>query len=583
MRVSRYHMPTLKEAPKEAELVSHTFLLRGGYIRQLAAGIYDFLPLGVKVLHKVSNIVRDEMNRKGALEVLMPAVQPAELWQESGRWQHYGPELLRVIDRHKREFCIGPTHEEVITDLARRDLRSYRELPVNMYQIQAKFRDEIKPRGGLLRGREFIMKDAYSFDADSDGAKKSYQAMYEAYCAIFRRCGLDFRVVEADTGNIGGSMSHEFQVVAETGEDYVLRCGKCDHTVNQELAAIRATVGAQAPADATGVSPFEPVHTPDQKSVEDVAAFLGVKTCQVVKTLICVADGEPTAVLLRGDHDLSDVKLRRALGATSVELADDATVEKVTGAIVGFAGPVGLKEKAGGGKTRIVADLAVQGLADIVVGANRDYYHFRHVVPGRDFQVEKYLDVRNALEGDPCPNCAVGTYSLFRGIEVGHIFYLGTKYSQAMQCIFQDEQGVVKPMVMGCYGIGVTRIMAAAIEQNHDDRGIRWPVPIAPFEAAVLALQVTDPNVSAAAEKLYADLQAAGVDVLFDDRDQRPGVKFADADLVGIPFQIVLGARDLAEGLAEIKDRRTGAREKVKVAEVAAIVTQRVRDAKAGS
>jgi prolyl-tRNA synthetase len=572
-------MPTLKEAPKEAELVSHTFLLRGGYIRQLAAGIYDFLPLGVKVLHKVSNIVREEMNRKGALEVLLPAVQPAELWQESGRWQHYGPELLRVVDRHKRDFCIGPTHEEVITDLARRDLRSYRELPVNMYQIQAKFRDEIKPRGGLLRGREFIMKDAYSFDADADGAKKSYKAMYEAYCAIFRRCGLDFRVVEADTGNIGGSMSHEFQVVAETGEDYVLRCPKCDHTVNQELAAIRPGAQTVPGAEAPAVLPFEPVHTPDQKSVEDVAAFLGVTTRQVVKTLVCVADGEPIAVLLRGDHELSDVKLRRALGATSVELADDATVEKVTGAIVGFAGPVGLKS-ASGKPTRIVADLAVSGLSDIVVGANRDYYHFKHVVPGRDFQVEKYLDVRNAVEGDPCPNCADGSYSLFRGIEVGHIFYLGTKYSAAMQCIFQDVEGNVKPMVMGCYGIGVTRIMAAAIEQNHDDRGIRWPVPIAPFEAAVLALQVSDANVSAAAEKLYADLQAAGVDVLFDDRDQRPGVKFADADLVGIPFQIVLGARDLAEGLAEVKDRRTGTREKVPVAEAAAIVAQRVRAAK---
>jgi len=580
MRVSRYHMPTLKEAPKEAELASHTFLLRGGFIRQLAAGIYDFLPLGVKVLHKVSNIVREEMNRKGALEVLLPAVQPAELWQESGRWQHYGPELLRVVDRHKRDFCIGPTHEEVITDLARRDLRSYRELPVNMYQIQAKFRDEIKPRGGLLRGREFIMKDAYSFDADADGARKSYQAMYDAYCAIFRRCGLDFRVVEADTGNIGGSMSHEFQVVAETGEDYVLRCPSCDHTVNQEMAALRGPVDGAASADALGIPPFEPVHTPDQKSVEDVAAFLGVTTSQVVKTLICVADGEPIAVLLRGDHDLSDVKLRRALGATSVELADDATVEKVTGAIVGFAGPVGLKPTASGKKIRIVADHSVNGLCDIVVGANRDYYHFRHVVPGRDFQVEKFLDVRNALAGDPCPHCADGAYSLFRGIEVGHIFYLGTKYSAAMQCIFQDIEGNVKPMVMGCYGIGVTRIMAAAIEQNHDERGIKWPVPIAPFEAAVLALQVADPNVSAAAEKLYADLQAAGVDVLFDDRDQRPGVKFADADLVGIPFQIVAGARDLAEGLVEVKDRRTGTREKVPVGEAAGIVAQRVREAK---
>jgi len=555
MRYSRYHIPTLKEAPKEAELASHVFLVRGGFIRQLAAGIYDFLPLGVRVLHKVSNIVREEMNRHGAIEVALPAVQPAELWKESKRWDYYGPELLRFRDRHDREFCFGPTHEEVITDLVRRDVRSYRDLPLNLYQIQVKFRDEIKPRAGLMRGREFIMKDAYSFDVDVEGAKRSYQAMYDAYCAIFKRCGLDFRVVEADTGNIGGSMSHEFQVVANTGEDFVLKCGKCDLTVNQEMAML-PPVDAVAPDPAVPV--VEEVHTPDVKTVEDVAAFLGVTTDAVMKTLVYVVDGKPVAVMLRGDRELSEVKLRRSLGATKVEMADDATVEKVTGARVGFAGPLGLKVKV-----PLYADHEIGAVRSGVAGADRDDHHVRNVVPGRDFQVDRYIDVRIAQAGDACPSCKTGTYSLFRGIEVGHIFYLGTKYSEAMQCTFLNEAGKPLPAVMGCYGIGVTRIISAAIEQNHDERGIKWPLPLAPFQVAILGLQMKDPQVVAACEEIYGRLQAKGAEVLFDDRDLRPGVKFNDADLVGYPYQVIVGARDLAEGLVEIKDRRTGERRKV--------------------
>ena len=572
MRLSRYHLPTLREAPKEAELASHVYLIRGGYVRQLAAGIYDFLPLGVRVLQKVKNIIREEMNRHGGLEVLLPAVQPSELWVESGRWEYYGPELMRLRDRHGREFCIGPTHEEVITDLVRRDIRSYRELPVNLYQIQAKFRDEIKPRGGLLRAREFIMKDAYSFDVDEAAAKKSYDLMYKAYTAIFKRCGLDFRVVEADTGNIGGSMSHEFQVVADTGEDYVLRCPACDFTVNQELGSLREPPVGGFDAEELAC---EEVHTPEQKSVEEVAEFLGVEPARVVKTLVCVVDEESMAVLVRGDHELSAVKLRRALGADLVELADDATVERVTGAVVGFAGPKGLKETL-----PIVADFAVRGMANVVVGANKDCYHLRNVNPGRDYSVERYLDLRTAEDGDPCPNCDKGAYSLFRGIEVGHIFFLGTKYSEAMQCTFLNEGGKPAPAVMGCYGIGVTRIISAAIEQNHDDRGITWPVPIAPFEVAVLALQMKDEAVVEASERLYQELLAQGIDAVLDDRSQRPGFKFNDAELTGIPYQLVVGARGLKEGKVEVKDRRSGEKKDMSLAGAVEHLVAQVRAAK---
>ncbi len=570
MRLSRFHAPTLKEAPKEAELASHALLVRGGFIRMLAAGIYDFLPLGVRTLEKIKNILREELTRSGAMEVFLPAVQPAELWKESGRWFVYGAELLRFKDRHGREFCLGPTHEEVITDLVRRDVRSYRDLPLNLFQIQTKFRDEIKPRAGLMRGREFIMKDGYSFDATEEAAKAQYAEMYDAYRRIFTRCGLDFRAVEADTGNIGGSMSHEFQVVADTGEDYVLKCGGCDFTVNQELAPL-PELPVQGPDSA--VLPVERVHTPAQRTIEEVSAFLETPADRIVKTLIYKVDGNAVALLIRGDHELSEVKLRRAFKATSVEMADEATVTGATGAIVGFAGPVGLS-------IPVYADWAVAELHDVVTGANEDYFHFRHVEPGRDFTVAGWHDLRNALDADRCPRCEGGTYKLFRGIEVGHVFYLGTKYSKAMDCGFLDEEGNQKPAIMGCYGIGVTRVMSAAIEQNHDDKGMIWPIPIAPFEVAVLSLVAKDPAVGELAERLYGELKAAGLDVLLDDRPLRPGVKFNDADLVGYPLQLIVGQKALDEGHVELKDRISGERFTKPPAEAVAWLVERVKEAK---
>jgi prolyl-tRNA synthetase len=570
MRLSKYHLPTLKEAPKDAELASHACLIRGGYIRQLAAGIYDFLPLGVKVLHKVQRIIREELNRAGCLEVFLPSIQPSELWRESGRWDYYGPELLRMKDRHGREFCYGPTHEEVITDLVRRDVRSYRDLPVNLYQIQTKFRDEVKPRAGLMRGREFIMKDAYSFDVNEAGARESYRAMYDAYCRIFQRCGLEFRAVEADTGNIGGTMSHEFQVVAETGEDYVLRCDHCDFTVNQELAPLSAT---QLPAHSgEGVPALERVHTPTQRTVEEVSNFLDVPPERIVKTLICQVDDHVVAVCLCGHHELEEVKLRKALGATQVSLATDEIVEQVTGARVGFAGPVGLKKRI-----PVVADFEVSGLHDVVVGANEDDHHFRHAQPGRDFVIEKFLDVRAAQDGDSCPMCSRGHYRLFRGIEVGHVFYLGTKYSKAMDCTYLDEDGKSQYAVMGCYGIGVTRIMSAAIEQHHDDKGIRWPVPLAPFEIAVLPMNTKDEALVVEAERLYQGFRKEGIDVILDDRPGRPGVKFADADLVGYPYQVIVGGRGLESGTCEVKVRRSDERLELPADRTIEILVERVR------
>ena len=549
MRLSRYHVPTLKEAPRDAELASHIFLIRGGYIRMLAAGIYDFLPLGLRVFHKVSNIIREELNRADAMEVMLPAVQPADLWRESGRWDYYGPELLRFRDRHDREFCFGPTHEEVITDLVRRDVRSYRDLPLNLYQIQVKFRDEVKPRAGLMRGREFIMKDGYSFDVSVDAAKETYKKMYDAYHRIFTRCGLEHRAVEADTGNIGGSLSHEFQVMAETGEDYVFHCPACDFTVNQELASLQAGT----PPDGIAEGPaMEKVHTPDIHTVDQVTEFMAVDAKDLAKTLIYVADREPLAILVRGDHDLSETKLRRTLGCDLLEMADDETVEAVTRAPVGFAGPVGLSG------IPVLADWALAEAGPLVVGANEAEHHHRNAILGRDFSVKEFADLREAQEGDPCGRCTEGAYKLFRGIEVGHVFYLGTKYSEAMNCTFLDEAGKPKPAVMGCYGIGVTRIIAAAIEQHHDDKGIAWPLSIAPFHVEVIGLQAKDAEVMALSAKLTKDLEAAGLEVLFDDRKERPGVKFKDADLIGIPLRVVIARRGLDQGTAEVVTRATG-------------------------
>jgi prolyl-tRNA synthetase len=570
MRLSRYHAPTLREAPRDAEVRSHELLVRAGFIRQLSAGIYSLLPLGVRTVTKIANIVRQEMNRAGAVEVLMPAVQPGELWSESGRWEKYGPELLRFKDRKGNDFCLGPTHEEVIVDLVRRDVRSYKQLPLNLYQIQAKFRDEIRPRAGLMRGREFMMKDAYSFDVDDAAAHESYKAMFSAYERIFERCGLAFRAVEADTGNIGGSLSHEFQVLAETGEDAIVSCSGCTYTANVEMAEL--------PAQEVGPTPDggpEPtiVDTPGQHTVEEVCQFMGASPSSLIKTLILDVDGEPVAALVRGDRELNPLKVKRLYGADSVELAHDGIVREVTGAPVGFAGPVGLT-------IPVVADPEVMALVEAICGANAGDQHLSGVIPGVHFTPERVADLRMAQEGDGCPRCGEALRA-YRGIEVGHVFFLGTKYSEAMDCTFLNSDGKSKPMVMGCYGIGVTRIMAAAIEQNHDEQGIAWPMALAPFEVAVIPLGKPGDEASEVAAGIYQELVEAGVEAILDDRKERPGVKFNDAELIGYPLQIVVGSRGLAEGVVEFKDRRAGTKESIETATVVTLASQKVTEARA--
>jgi len=545
MRFSTYLLPTWRQDPAEAEVISHKLMLRAGMIRKLAAGLYTFLPLGLRVLRKVEAIIREEMDRAGALEVLMPMVLPADLWKESGRWDQYGKELLRFKDRGGRDYCLGPTHEEVITDLARREIRSYKQLPLNLYQIQTKFRDEIRPRFGVMRAREFIMKDAYSFDADERGAEESYRKMYEAYCRIFERCGLRFRAVEADTGLIGGRFSHEFMVLAESGEDVIASCSSCDYAANIEMAE----VGSEGKGEKEEPKPLERVLTPGRSRVEEVAAFLGVPPSKLIKTLILRTDKGVVAALLRGDHELSEPKLRRHLGVSTVEMADEEMIREVTGGPMGFSGPVGLK-------IPIVADRAISGMRNMVVGGNEEDVHLMNANPGRDFQVSEFADIRVAQAGDPCPRCG-GRLEIWRGIEVGHIFKLGTKYSEAMGATYLDAEGREKPLVMGCYGIGVGRTVAAAIEQNHDEDGIIFPISIAPFHVYLLPVNTNDPEVMGVSERLYEELEGEGVEVLFDDRDERAGVKFKDADLIGIPLRLTVGERNLKEGKVEIRKRRT--------------------------
>lgn len=543
-------MPTLKEVPAEAEVVSHKLLLRAGMIRKLASGLYSYLPLGLRSLRKVEKIIREEMERAGAQEVLMPIVQPSELWQESGRWERYGKELLRFEDRHGRASCLGPTHEEVITDIVRKEVRSYRDFPLNLYQIQTKFRDEIRPRFGLMRGREFLMKDAYSFDVDDDALEKTYQVMYKAYCRIFERCGLDFRPVEADTGSIGGHASHEFMVMADSGEDQIACCTSCDYAANVELAPVIQLLTHEITNES--FVECKKIDTPGKRSAEEVAEFLGVSADRLVKTLVMIADDRPVVALIRGDHELNDVKLKRLLGAEDLNFADEATVQSVTGAPVGFAGPVGLSEDL-----KVVADQGVSTLKNFITGANELDAHFTGVNWHRDFSMPEFADIRVITEGDPCPRCK-GKIELRRGIEVGHIFKLGTKYSEAMGATFLDADGKKQPAVMGCYGIGVGRTVAAAIEQNHDENGIIFPIPVAPFEVIISLLNVKDTVMSETAEDLYNGLMAQGVDVLLDDREERPGVKFKDADLLGIPLRIVVGKRLKEKDEVEIKNRATG-------------------------
>jgi len=570
MRLSKTLIPTLKEAPAEAEIPSHILMVRGGYLRKVAAGVYSFLPLGWRVIQKVSRIIREEMNRAGGQEVFLPAVIPAELWQESGRWEQYGEQLLRFKDRKGADFVIGPTHEEVMVDLVRGDVHSYRQLPLNLYQIQSKFRDELRARAGLMRGREFIMKDAYSFHASDEDAKREYQNMYDTYTRIFNRCGLAFRAVEADTGAIGGSLSHEFQVLTETGEDALLACDSCSYAANVEEAK------ARPPAPATPLSvAIEKVATPGKKTIEEVTAFLGLKPADLVKTLIYVADGKPVAVLVRGDRNLNEIKFKRELGARELALAGDKVVEEATGAPVGFAGPVGLK-------IPIYCDVEVCALPSFVCGANAADAHYKNVVSKRDFAPTVCGDFRDAAVGDACPRCDKGHFAGYRGVEVGQVFFLGTKYSTPMKCNFLDADGREKPMIMGCYGIGVTRIAAAAIEQNHDKDGIVWPVAIAPFEVALVSLQVGDAQVTEVAERLYAELEKAGLEVLFDDRDERPGVKFKDADLIGLPYRIAVGKKGVAEGMVELKARRAPDVLKVKIEDVVAMVSEKIVAERAG-
>ncbi len=567
MRWSQYPVNTAKETPADAEVVSHKLMLRAGLIRKLAAGLYTWMPLGLRAMRKVETIVREEMNRAGALELLMPGAIPAELWKESGRWEQFGPELLRFKDRHERDFCQGPTHEEVITDIARNELKSYRQLPANFYQIQMKFRDERRPRFGVMRAREFLMKDAYSFHLDQKGLQEGYDAMHRAYTAIFTRLQLKFRSVVADPGAIGGSGSEEFHVLADSGEDAIAFSDGDHYAANLEMAV---ALPPRTPRPAPGAA-LQEVATPNAKTIADLGALLKLPADKLVKTLLVDGtDGTPVALLVRGDHELNAVKAQKLPGvSTPLRMASNDTIVKATGAEPGFLGPVGFKGK-------IYADHSVLALADFVCGANKRDAHFTGVNWGRDLEVPTPADLRNVIEGDPSPS-GQGTLKIARGIEVGHVFQLGRKYSESMGCTVLDESGKAVTLYMGCYGIGVTRVVAAAIEQNHDARGIIWPDAIAPFQVVVVPINAPkSPAVRETAERLYNELLAAGIDTLLDDRDERPGVKFADSELIGIPHRVVVGDRGLAAGKLEYRHRRAEAAEEFPLADALAFVRGRL-------
>jgi len=555
MKRSRFLLNTLKETPKEAVVASHVLMLRAGMIKQVAAGVYSYMPLALRSLRKIETIVREELDAAGCQELLMPMVQPADLWVESGRWGEYGKELLRFKDRKEHDYCLGPTHEEIITDIVRREVRSYKDLPLNLYQIQTKFRDEIRPRFGLMRGREFLMKDAYSFDVGDEAANESYWNMHRAYQRIFARCGLAFRAVEADTGAIGGSYSHEFHVLAQSGEDLILSCGACDYAANVERCEIR-----EAPAYAPrGDEPAaEAVDTPGRKTIEALAEFLSVAPAECVKTLLYKADGRLTAAMIPGDRELNEVALKKATGAVELEIADDPELFRELGLTPGYLGPIGWPDSI-----PLHVDTAVMAMSAAVAGANQVDRHLRGVVPARDIAATSVAALRKAVAGDPCPRCEGGVFSEHRGIEVGHVFKLGTKYSEAMKATYLDSEGAENPIVMGCYGIGVSRTMAAAIEQNHDKDGVVWPVSIAPFHVALLNLDPADEQALGAVEGICAGLAAQGVEFLVDDTPQRPGFKFKDADLIGLPVQAVVGARSLKAGAVELKVRSVGEKRSV--------------------
>lgn len=551
MRYSRYFLPTLKEIPSEAEVPSHQLMFRAGMIRKLAAGIYSYLPLGLRAIRKVETIIREEMNRAGAIEVLLPFVQPAELWEESHRWDAYGKELLRLKDRHDRDCCLGPTHEEVITDLARREIRSYRQLPVNLYQIQTKFRDEIRPRFGVMRAREFIMKDAYSFDIDEPGLDESYQKMVDAYHRIFTRCGLKFRAVEAETGLIGGSFSHEFMVLADTGEETIVSCTSCSYAANIEKAEFQRGGASDSGLTRESQKPIQKVITPDKRTVEEVTQFLHVSPSDLIKTLIFTSEKGCVAALVRGDHGINEKKIKAVFGAEDLQLAGEREIEEATRSPKGFAGPLGLT-------IPIIADLDIEEMVNFVTGANERDAHLINVNVNRDFKVSRFADIRSFSPGDRCPRCGAETRT-DKGIEVGHTFKLGTKYSKTMGATYLDGQGKEREFVMGCYGIGVGRTVAAAIEQSYDENGIIFPMPIAPFQVLVLPVNIKIDMLRDAAEQIYTTLSDDGVEVLLDDREETPGVKFKDADLIGIPLRVTLGDKNLKKGLVEIKVRQTGA------------------------
>jgi prolyl-tRNA synthetase len=561
MKVSQFPLATVKETPADAEIISHQLMMRAGMIRKIAAGIYSWQPLGLRVLRKAEAVVREEMNRAGGLELLMPAVQPAELWEESGRWEQYGPELLRIKDRHNRDFCFGPTHEEIITDLVRREVRSYKQLPVNYYQIQTKFRDEIRPRFGVMRAREFLMKDAYSFHLDPASLDATYQSMYDTYSRIFTRLGLEFRAVSADSGAIGGALSHEFHVLADSGEDAIVFSSDSDYAANLEKAEALAPAGERPQASADQ----QTIDTPGQHSIESVSKALGVTPRQCIKTLLVEgSEGGVVALCLRGDHSLNEVK---ATGleqvAQPLTFASDAQILAAAGCAPGSLGPVGLN-------IPVIADHSAAHLGDFVCGANSDGKHLTGVNWGRDCAEPVVADIRNLVEGDPSPD-GEGTVRMARGIEVGHIFQLGDKYSRAMNATVLDENGKETPMIMGCYGIGVSRVVAAAIEQNHDNQGITWPDALAPFQVALLGMnRKKSQRVRAACDELYQELLNSGIDVIFDDRDVRPGVMFADMELIGIPHRVVIGEKNLDQGLVEYKTRRDGDNETIPRGEIVA-------------
>lgn len=576
MKASQTFLATLKEAPADAEVVSHQLMVRAGLIRKLSAGIYNYLPLGLKVIRKVENIIREEMNRAGAIELLMPIVQPAELWQETGRWEKMGPELLRIKDRHERDFLIQPTSEEVITDLARTEIKSYKQLPVNFYQIQTKFRDERRPRFGIMRGREFSMKDAYSFDRDVEGLKRSYALMFDAYVRIFQRMGLRFRAVAADNGAIGGSGSQEFHVIADTGEDAIVYCPNSDYAANLEAAESLALIAKRAVPKET----IQKVSTPEQKRCEDVAQFLKIPLTQTVKSLVLAVDQDSGPaklfmLLLRGDHELNEIKVNKVPGLAAFRFASDEEIKTACHSPVGYLGPVGLSPAI-----QVLADRTVANMCDFVCGANEAGYHLTGVNWGRDLPEPVVADIRNAVVGDPSPD-GKGALEICRGIEVGHVFQLGTRYSEAMKCTYLDENGKSQPMVMGCYGIGVTRLLGAAIEQGHDEKGILWPISMAPFELVICPVGYDKSEmVRQAADELHHQLENAGIDVVLDDRGERPGAMFADWELIGVPYRLVIGERSLKESNVEFQGRGESTAQLVPVNEITEKAIAIIRAAK---